>query len=88
MEKLKPGEIVCEECKGTGYDLKVPDVEDQYTLEYRRHYKCDKCHGVGKFDWIEVIVGKKPKPCFIKSLCKEHDYSHKFKPGEPEWKTT
>jgi RecJ-like exonuclease len=42
---LNPGEIICDECLGTGASL-------AYNL-------CPKCQGVGKLDWIEAVVGKK-----------------------------
>ena len=54
---LKPGDIKCDKCKGTGYDLKTPTVDDKHY--YRKHYPCSKCKGVGKLDWIEQVVGKK-----------------------------
>jgi len=60
--KLGPGEIKCEECKGTGYDLEIQKRE--YIIEYyKKHCKCSKCQGEGKLDWIENVVGKKtPNP--------------------------
>lgn len=47
--KLNLGEIICDQCNGSGYNMRP------------NHYKCPKCHGAGKLDWIEVIVGKKTK---------------------------
>lgn len=55
---LNPGEIICKECKGTGYDLKIPEQEYEQAY-YIKHCKCSKCYGVGKLDWIEAVVGKK-----------------------------
>lgn len=43
--ELKPGEIICDECLGTGESI-------AYNL-------CPKCHGNGKLDWIEAVVGKR-----------------------------
>lgn len=48
--QLNPGEQICDECKGCGYDLRP------------NHYLCAKCHGKGKLDWIEIVVGSKPDP--------------------------
>lgn len=58
MNKLKPGEVKCEKCKGTGYNLKAPDNN---IPRYQKLPPCPKCHGSGKLDWIENVVGKKPK---------------------------
>lgn len=55
---LKQSEVICDKCKGTGYDLKIPQVENNETY-YQNHYPCDKCQGDGKLDWIEAVVGKK-----------------------------
>ena len=52
---LKPGDIICPDCKGTGYDLKIND----YPFGYKMHPHCDKCNGEGKLDWIEAVVGKR-----------------------------
>ena len=48
--QLNPGEVKCNECNGIGTTL-----HDPYSI-------CNKCHGTGKLDWIENIVGKLPKP--------------------------
>lgn len=45
--ELKPGEIICDECLGTGESI--------------AYHLCPKCHGSGKLDWVEAVVGKKPK---------------------------
>jgi hypothetical protein len=52
---LKPGEYICDECDGSGVDAKY----ENYLYEYRDYYKCPKCHGEGKLDWVEKVVGKK-----------------------------
>ena len=52
--KLKPGEVVCNRCNGSG---KYPSSNNSSTCI--DSYKCFKCHGTGKLDWIENIVGKK-----------------------------
>jgi len=50
--KLKPGEIKCDQCNGTGVTL--------YRISNSHHNgTCSKCYGSGKLDWIEVVVGKK-----------------------------
>ena len=41
--KLKEGEVICPECEGVEFD----------------DYRCPKCHGYGKLDWVEIIVGKR-----------------------------
>jgi len=45
INKLKPGELICDQCKGNG---------DSITYN-----PCSKCLGSGKLDWIENVVGKK-----------------------------
>lgn len=46
--KLEAGEVLCDKCNG-GYAEKL-----------QIKHQCDKCLGVGKLNWIENIVGKKP----------------------------
>ena len=54
--ELKKEEVVCPECHGTGNRAKWDQIPD-----YKCYLKCDKCDGTGKMDWIEAVVGKKPK---------------------------
>jgi len=49
MVELKLGEVICDECDGNKSNL----VDNFY------YFKCNKCHGTGKLDWIENIVGKR-----------------------------
>ena len=49
---LKPGEVICSKCNGTGSMM----VKNFY------YFKCDKCQGKSKLDWIENIVGVKQYP--------------------------
>jgi len=46
--KLGSGEIKCDRCNGVGF---TPNNGEHESI-------CSKCHGVGKLDWIEVVVGK------------------------------
>ena len=43
--KLKKGEAHCDRCAGSG-------VIEKFTV-------CPKCHGEGKLDWVEAVIGKK-----------------------------
>jgi len=43
--KLKKGEVHCDKCAGSGLEEKFGS--------------CSKCHGEGKLDWVEAVVGKK-----------------------------
>ncbi len=52
--KLKPGEVICPDCNGTGQS----NEKDRSTITL---IGCDKCLGAGKLDWVEVVVGKRPK---------------------------
>ncbi len=55
---LKDGEVICNQCKGTGHPNNNKVNYNSRSLFPVPHV-CDKCNGVGKLDWIEVIVGKK-----------------------------
>jgi len=35
-----------------------PDCEGSYLDSADYYYSCHRCHGLGKLDWIEMIVGK------------------------------
>lgn len=55
--KLNPGDVECKKCNGVGlYNPYLKKGEKSYSLV---GFKCPKCLGTGKFDWIEVIVGKR-----------------------------
>ena len=54
--KLKEGEVLCDECNGSGNKAKWDQIPD-----YKCYLECDKCLGKGKLDWIENVVGVKPK---------------------------
>lgn len=47
---LKPGEVICTRCNGKGI----------FINKYFGKPSCPKCNGIGKLNWIENIVGKKP----------------------------
>ena len=53
---LKEGEVICNKCKGTGSTSPANSRESIY------YQVCYKCHGRGKLDWVEMIVGKKVDP--------------------------
>jgi hypothetical protein len=58
LEPLKPGDVICDQCNGTG---KPGNNKIDYDNRMVVPWHCDKCSGTGKFDWIENIVGKKPR---------------------------
>jgi hypothetical protein len=72
--KLNPGEVLCNECNGTGdhgYTKPSENIHSWLIV-------CRKCHGTGKLDWIENIVGKPSPPDFqlygddiVKELAKD-----------------
>ena len=42
--------MICPKCKGMGF---------VNAKKYNKIESCEKCHGTGKLDWIENLVGKK-----------------------------
>jgi len=59
--KLEAGEVICDQCKGTGYPNNN-EIDYNNKFYFNVPDACDKCHGSGKLDWIEAIVGKhKPR---------------------------
>ena len=58
MMELKPGEVICDKCNGSGLN-KDPMFQDIWGLT-----DCPKCDGKGKLDWIANIVGKQQPAYF------------------------
>ena len=56
-KKLKDYEEVCDKCNGLGLTKYRSDEFNPMSSSYR----CPKCSGFGKLDFIEKIVGKKLK---------------------------
>ena len=54
-ETLEEGEVICSKCEGVGF---VDKIKSDNTSLYKG--SCPKCHGTGKLDWIENVLGKKP----------------------------
>lgn len=49
------GEMVCDKCEGAG------SCNTTYSEETSPYYwRCPKCKGKGKVDWVENILGAKP----------------------------
>ena len=53
--KLKDGEVACHKCGGTG-KLKEWGMREGFRVTP----ECHVCHGEGKLDWIERVIGKEP----------------------------
>ncbi len=51
--KLEEGEMICDKCDGKGTITSRIDTNCASM--------CQKCQGLGKVDWVENIVGKKPE---------------------------
>ena len=51
--KLEFGEVICDNCKGTGDDLAY-EIYNEYGLFVR----CIKCNGEGKLTWTENVFRK------------------------------
>lgn len=56
-KKLKDYEEVCDQCNGLG----LTKYRDNEFNPMSSSYRCPKCSGFGKLDFIEKIVGKKLK---------------------------
>lgn len=69
--KLKDGEIICPECQGKGIKPRKIDIFNPHDITY----KCEKCQGEGKLDWIEQIIGKQPNEKFNESIIFNNDCS-------------
>ncbi len=54
--ELKEGEVLCPDCKGSSNQARWDIMPD-----YKVYLECKTCRGKGKMDWIEAIVGVKPK---------------------------
>jgi len=52
--KLKEGELVCPECKGSGYKVHKPKWGVKETIS------CPLCGSAGKVDWIRNAIGPDP----------------------------
>ena len=54
---LEEGEVICTRCEGGG-------SWPQKFLEEEKaaYYRCPKCHGDGKLDWIHGVTGKPGNP--------------------------
>lgn len=53
---LNEGEELCHRCDGYGEEKFNPNFIPQFP------FTCTVCHGTGKLDWIEKVVGKKKNP--------------------------
>jgi hypothetical protein len=73
--KLKKGEVSCNKCNGMGLFCFVESkyvtinycnerqcLKDMSECNGFKYQHCPKCHGTGKLDWIENVVGKKIQP--------------------------
>jgi DnaJ-class molecular chaperone len=58
---LKPGEVICDKCNGTGTFIENPTLGDAW-----KHPWCPKCHGAKKVDWVSNAIWKKEKSHYIK----------------------
>lgn len=59
---LRPGQVHCKKCFGTGFIQKRFTFRNGGLNDSRiKNYRCADCSGTGKFDWIEVVVGKKDR---------------------------
>lgn len=53
--KLREGELVCPDCKGSGYIYRNPRWGVKETVS------CPLCGSDGKVDWIRNIIGPDPR---------------------------
>ena len=69
MAKLNLGEVICDTCEGKGiycfYESRHVSIRycdsgqcGTSVNKCKGIQRCSECHGDGKLDWIENIVGK------------------------------
>ena len=56
-EDLNEGEVICNKCEGGGSWPQLFLKEEQ-----ARYYRCPKCRGYGKLDWIYNVTGVPADP--------------------------
>ncbi|MHA1816658.1 MAG: hypothetical protein ACTSX1_11670 [Candidatus Heimdallarchaeaceae archaeon] len=56
-EDLNEGEVICNKCEGGGSWPRLFLNEDQ-----AQYYRCPKCRGAGKLDWIYNVTGVPARP--------------------------
>lgn len=59
--ELGPGDVLCNECDGSGYTIVENENKTNAVFE-QLNIICPKCYGRGKLDWIENIVGRQKLP--------------------------
>jgi hypothetical protein len=64
-EDLNEGEVICNKCEGGGSWPRLFLNEDQ-----AQYYRCPKCRGAGKLDWIYNVTGVPASPYDIFSFPK------------------
>ena len=67
--ELKPGEVICDRCNGTGKNIIQP-IGDFLECPW-----CPKCHGAKKVDWISNAIWKKENHITPGVYTKEVDLS-------------
>lgn len=58
------GEVLCDKCDGKGWEH--GEMVNYSTMSPGMPWRCKKCKGEGKLDWIENAVGKRPQTTFVK----------------------
>lgn len=105
--KLEHGEVECRGCNGTGkmnrstriITSKKPYISTTST-ESLTSFTCTKCHGLGKLDWIENVLGKRiskketttmhqgvsfPTNSIIGDLFYSYQDRHMYRKGQYGW---
>ena len=52
-DDLKLGEVICDKCNGSG--TYIHEIDEPFN-----NFKCPKCQGNKKLDWIKNIVWEDP----------------------------
>jgi len=68
--KLREGELVCPDCKGSGYTHRKPGWGIKET------FSCPLCGTDGKVDWIRNVIG--PDPRMPQQYWLDNSYARKF----------
>jgi len=60
------GEVLCDRCGGSGFVGPGEKFDYSSSEPGIMPKRCKKCRGEGRLDWVENVVGKRPRSAFIR----------------------